>query len=94
MHAWSGMAICAHCEVQITDPTTQVVHGDLTYCCPNCAAAMEQSASGGSDAKPLAHANNLRCSHCGCAIVDESSMESRGDQAFCCANCAAMAAPA
>jgi hypothetical protein len=25
------------------------------------------------------------------AIVHEDTMESRGDQAFCCANCAAMA---
>jgi hypothetical protein len=81
------MARCAHCEVQISDPTTQVVHGDMTYCCANCAAAVEQT-TGGSDPKPLAHAGDLRCAHCDCAIVDESSLVARGDQAFCCANCA------
>ena len=46
------MALCAHCEVSITDPTTQVVHGDLTFCCTNCAEAMEHVA-GGSDPRPL-----------------------------------------
>ena len=40
------MARCAHCDVDISDPTTQVVHGGTTYCCANCAAAMEQGGSG------------------------------------------------
>jgi DNA-directed RNA polymerase subunit RPC12/RpoP len=70
------------------DPTTQVVHGEMTYCCANCTAAMEQQGSG-SDPETRDHPNELRCDHCGSPIVDESSMESRGDQAFCCRNCAA-----
>ena len=78
---------CAHCDTAIVDPTTRVVHGDKTYCCANCAAAMEQG-GGGSDPHALAHAGDLRCAHCRTAIVDESTMESRGDLAFCCANCA------
>jgi len=83
---------CAHCGVAIVDPTTRRVHGDMAYCCANCAAAMEQGGSG-SDPQALDHPGDLRCAHCGCAIVDESSMESRDDQAYCCRNCAtAMAA--
>ncbi len=82
------MANCAHCQVFIGDPTVQVVHGDKTYCCANCAAAMEQGGSG-SDPRTMAHTEDLRCSHCGVAIVDESTMVSRDDQAFCCSNCAA-----
>jgi hypothetical protein len=36
----------------------------------------------------------LRCAHCEVPIVDEAVMQSRGDEAYCCANCAqAMAAP-
>jgi hypothetical protein len=77
---------CAHCRTTITDPTTQVVHGDKTYCCANCAAAMEQSGSG-SDRQTRSHAEDLRCAHCGVAIVEESTMQSRADQAYCCANC-------
>ena len=76
------MARCAHCDVNISDPTTQVVHGDMTYCCANCAAAVEQHGSG---AEPT---GALTCTHCGSLIVDESTMVSRGDQAFCCSNCA------
>jgi len=84
---------CAHCGVPIVDPTTQVVHGDKTYCCPNCSAAMEQGGSG-SDPQALDYPGDLRCAHCGAPIVDEHTMESRGDQAFCCKNCAAaMAVP-
>jgi hypothetical protein len=86
------MAECAHCQVRIVDPTTQVVHGDMTYCCSNCAAGMEQHGSG-SDPRPT-HQGDLQCGHCGVAIVDESTLVSRGDTAFCCANCAsAMATP-
>ena len=91
MHAHDSMARCAHCDVFISDPTTQVVHGDMIFCCPNCSAAMEQHGSG-SDPRPLAHAGDLRCVHCGADIVDESSMVSRGGEAFCCANCAAATA--
>lgn len=85
------MERCAHCQVAIVDPTTQVVHGDMTYCCANCAAAMEQT-TGGSDPRPLAHAGDLHCTHCATPIVDESTMVSRGDNAFCCANCAGVTA--
>ena len=81
------MALCAHCEVSITDPTTEVVHGDLTYCCSNCAEAMERVA-GGSDPRPLSRRDVPRCSHCDTPIVDKRSMETRGEQVFCCANCA------
>ena len=77
---------CAHCQSLIIDPTTQVIHGRLTFCCANCAAAMEESGSG-SDPHAFKHENDLRCDHCAAPIVDESTMETRGDQAFCCANC-------
>jgi hypothetical protein len=82
-----GTAECAHCGVQIVDPTSRVVHGDQTFCCANCSAAMEETGSG-SDRRTLRHEGDLRCAHCAAPIVDESTMESRGDQAFCCANCA------
>jgi uncharacterized CHY-type Zn-finger protein len=82
----TGATRCAHCETPIADPTTQVVHGDKTYCCANCSSAMEQAGSG-SDPRTRAHEGSLRCAHCGVAIVDESSMQSRGNQAFCCPNC-------
>ena len=86
------MANCAHCDVPILDETVQVVHGDATYCCANCAAAMEQGGSG-SDRDSLSQPDALRCSHCGTPIIDERTMETRGDQAFCCASCAAVMAP-
>ena len=79
---------CAHCQTPIVDSTTRVEHGGMTYCCPNCSAAMEESGSG-SDPNTRRHPGDLRCAHCGAAIVDESTMQSRGDEAFCCANCAA-----
>jgi len=82
-----GEAICAHCNERITDPTTQVIHGDMTFCCPNCAAAMEQDGSG-SDPRAADHEGELVCFHCGVPIVDEDTMESRGSEAFCCRNCA------
>jgi hypothetical protein len=81
------MAECAHCGVPIIDPTTQVVHGDMTFCCANCSEAMEQHGSG-SDTHQ-AHTADFRCAHCGVPIVDESTLVSRGDAAFCCGNCAA-----
>jgi hypothetical protein len=80
------MAECAHCNVSILDPTTQVVHGDMTFCCSSCAAGRKQHGSG-SDPQQ-AHTADLRCGHRGVAIVDESIMASRGDTACCCANCA------
>ncbi len=83
----AGATRCAHCDVPITDPTTQVVHGDQTFCCANCSAAMEETGSG-SDRRTLRHEGDLRCAHCGVAIVDETTMESRGDDAYCCRNCA------
>src|SRR5258708_35122756 len=79
-------ARCAHCGVPIVDPTTQRVHGSRTYCCANCAAAMEQYGPG-TDPDSTRAKNDLRCTHCGAPIVDESSMESQGDAAFCCRNC-------
>ena len=82
------MATCANCDVLISDPTVEVVHGEKTYCCTNCAAAMERTGSG-SDPRTMEHPNALSCSHCGVPIVDEKTMVSRGDQAFCCSNCAA-----
>jgi hypothetical protein len=59
----------------------------MTCCCANCSAAMEQAGSG-SDPQARAYEGAFRCAHCGVAIVDESTMDSRGDQAFCCPNCA------
>ena len=82
-----ALETCTQCGVPIVDPTTIVVHGGRTYCCPNCSEAMEQSGSG-SDPHAMRHENDLRCAHCGVAIVDEQTMESRGNDAFCCANCA------
>ena len=83
-------ATCAHCGTPIVDPTTQRVHGEMTFCCANCAHAMEQGGSG-SDPQTLTTGGDLRCAHCGAVIVDESTMQSRGDEAFCCPNCAQMA---
>jgi hypothetical protein len=75
-------------RLPLVDPTTQVVVGDKTYCCPNCAAAMQQTGMG-SDPHALEHPGALRCAHCGTPIADERTMVSRGDQAFCCNNYAA-----
>jgi hypothetical protein len=82
------MANCAHCQSTIVSPASQVVHGEMTYCCANCAAAMEERGSG-SDPRTLAHPDAMTCAHCGCRIVDESTLVSRGESAFCCGNCAA-----
>jgi hypothetical protein len=78
---------CANCDTPIVDPTTRVVHGDQAYCCPNCAAAMEETGSG-SDPQALRHDGADRCAHCGTPIVHEATVESRGDRTFCCGNCA------
>jgi DNA-directed RNA polymerase subunit RPC12/RpoP len=80
-------ALCAHCQTQITDPTTQVIHGDMTYCCANCAGAMEQQGSG-SDPQAPSHENDLHCAHCGSSIAHEATMEAAGNVAYCCTNCA------
>jgi hypothetical protein len=77
---------CAHCDSSIVDPTTRVIAGDRVYCCPNCAAALEQRGSG-SDPHTLTQAGHLRCSHCGAVIVDESTMTTYDEQAYCCLNC-------
>jgi len=83
--------VCAHCQVPIVDPTVQVVHGAATYCCANCSAAME-GAGAGSDPRATHRGDAaFRCAHCGVTIVHEDTMESRGDDAYCCSNCAAMA---
>jgi hypothetical protein len=34
----------------------------------------------------------LRCEHCSAPIVDERTLEVRGDRSFCCANCATASA--
>lgn len=81
------VATCANCRAPIVDPTTQKVHGNLTYCCANCSAAIEQYVPG-SDPDSTTGKNHLMCAHCGSPIVDEHTMESRGDRAYCCANCA------
>ena len=78
---------CAHCGVEIVDPTTRIVHTNQTFCCPNCSAAMDATGSG-SDPKALDPRQDFRCAHCGVYIVHEDTMETRGDQAFCCRNCA------
>ncbi len=89
----SGMRrdVCARCECPIVDPTVQVVHGATTYCCVNCSQAAEATGSG-SDPKAMRHGEDaFWCTHCGVAIVHEDTMESRGNDAYCCSNCAAMA---
>lgn len=84
-------AVCAHCQTPIVDQTVQVIHGASTYCCANCSAASEATGSG-SDPKALRHGEDaFWCTHCGVAIVHEDTMESRGNDAYCCSNCAAMA---
>lgn len=87
----NNRGVCAHCQTPIVDPTVQVVHGDRTYCCANCSEAMEATGSG-SDPKAMRHGEGaFWCAHCGVAIVHEDTMEERGDNAYCCSNCAAMA---
>lgn len=84
-------AVCARCETAIVDPTVQVVHGARNYCCVNCSEAMEATGSG-SDPKTLRHGEDaFWCAHCGVAIIHADTMESRGNDAYCCSNCAAMA---
>lgn len=83
----SAQSNCAHCGVEIVDPTTRVVQTSGTFCCPNCSAAMDATGSG-SDPKAMRHDEALKCEHCGVFIVHEDTMETRGNEAFCCANCA------
>jgi DNA-directed RNA polymerase subunit RPC12/RpoP len=100
MAAEAGPAIaeCVHCHTPITDVTTRVTNGSLTYCCSNCSAAMEQTGPG-SDPDSATGKNHLRCSHCGVPIVNEANMQGSesgkggggGYQIFCCPNCAAHA---
>lgn len=78
---------CAYCDVPIVDPTTQVIHGALVFCCPNCSEAMEQEGSG-SDPHAREHREDFLCARCGCEIVDEATMEERDGLAYCCGNCA------
>jgi hypothetical protein len=77
---------CANCGVEIVDPVVQVVHGDLVFCCTNCAEAMEQPGSKREEVQ--------RCAHCDTPIVYRATMEVRGEQVFCCDNCAAAGAHA
>jgi DNA-directed RNA polymerase subunit RPC12/RpoP len=83
----SAQPNCAHCGVEIVDPTTRIVHANQTFCCPNCSAAMDATGSG-SDKRALQHDESLRCEHCGVPIVHEDTMETRDNEAYCCANCA------
>jgi predicted RNA-binding Zn-ribbon protein involved in translation (DUF1610 family) len=87
----NAATICANCEAPIVDPTTQVVHGALTFCCPNCSASMEESGSG-SDPHTVEHPGDLLCARCGVAIVDRDTLMERDDLAYCCGNCAQAAA--
>jgi len=79
---------CAHCYAPIVDPTTRVVHGNLTYCCSNCSEAMEQHGAG-SDPNQPDKPNQLHCVRCGSPIVDEITLAWDGSRAFCCQNCKA-----
>ena len=81
---------CANCEAPIIDATTQVVQGDMYFCCPNCSHAMNQSGSG-SDPQAPDYPNELHCSRCGSPLLDENTVEEQGDQVFCCRNCASAA---
>lgn len=87
-----GQAQCNHCGTSIVDLTTQVVRDDMTYCCGNCAAAMEHDGGvevASAETTPPGEGSGLmRCAHCGTIIIDVGSMESRGKQTFCCTNCA------
>jgi hypothetical protein len=47
---------------------------------------MEQQGSG-SDPHTLRQAGDPQCAHCGTLIVDETTMTTRDDQAYCCVNC-------
>ena len=71
---------CACCQMPISDRTTQVIRGGKTFCCPNCAAAMER---GGAEPPK----NAPTCVECGVAIVDRSTMRTRAGESFCCPNC-------
>lgn len=85
--------VCGHCGTRISDPTTRVIHGDVAYCCANCAAAMEQG-GGGSDPHATDRSGELACDHCRAPIVDESTMQERDGRAYCCASCLAAVAAA
>jgi hypothetical protein len=80
-------AVCLHCGAPIVDPTTQVIHGHETFCCANCAEAMEQR-TGGSDRGAPRHASAIRCARCESPIVESSTMEESGGRVYCCHNCA------
>jgi len=83
---YSATAQCAHCDSSIVDPTTRVIAGNRVYCCPNCAAALDQRGSG-SNPHTLTQAGHLRCNHCAAVIIDESTMTTRDGQTYCCVNC-------
>jgi len=86
MMTYGVVTQCAHCDSSIVDPTTRVIAGNRVYCCPNCAAALEQQGSG-SDPHTLTQAGRLRCNHCAAVILDESTMTTRDGQTYCCLNC-------
>jgi hypothetical protein len=81
---------CANCAAPIVDPTSQVVHGATTFCCPNCSAVMEQR-TGGSDPHAPKYESSPRCSRCESPIIDDRFMEERDGLVYCCRNCAAAA---
>jgi hypothetical protein len=39
--AMQGTPRCAHCNVEIKDQSTMVSRGNDTFCCNNCAMAMQ-----------------------------------------------------
>lgn len=53
-------ATCLYRGAPIVDPTSQVLHGATTFCCANCAEAMEQR-TGGSDPDAPRHRHARSC---------------------------------
>ena len=71
---------CARCQMPISDPTTEVSRGGKTFCCGNCAAAVDSEVAADPSGANC-------CAECGVPIVDESTMQTRAGERFCCANC-------
>lgn len=73
--------ICTHCNVSITDHSTMVEQGGMTFCCTNCMAA-ETGQMRGQQA-------TATCAHCQTPIVDQTTQAEQRGMTFCCNNCAA-----
>jgi len=71
-------AICQHCGNAIVHRETEVIEGEKTFCCRNCAAAAGTNASMGRSV----------CAQCRAPIVWHETIAMRADQTFCCENCA------